>query len=93
MATRVTHTYARPDGSEVRLVGQIMYGLGLHPSQDIHVLRREHADAQWELLSNQPAEGFKTMPVCRYLKHGRSPMLQAVSPGEILKVLAALDAS
>jgi hypothetical protein len=76
----------RPDGSEVKIVGQTMYGAGLHLSVDVYVLFRESAQHAWRVASDQPHPDWRTMSVDEYLKHGRSEKLQLVTHGELLAI-------
>lgn len=91
--TKATQTIKRDDGSEVRIVAQAFYGAGLHESIDIYVLRRESRNHHWTLCSERPHPDWKSMPREDYIKFGRSPMLQAVSPGELLKVRSLIGKS
>lgn len=86
-AVRLIH---RPDGSEIKIVGTLMDGIGLHESIDVYALRRADAASNWELLSNTPAAGWKQMSRDEYIARGRSPMMQAVTIAEILSVTSAL---
>jgi hypothetical protein len=90
LATKITTFIQRSDGSVVRIVAQKLYGLGLKGSIDVYVHRRESADHDWTLCSDKPHPDWLTMSVDDYIKHGRSEMLQAVSPGEILKVTSGI---
>jgi hypothetical protein len=87
---KVSQTIQRVDGSEVRIVAQKCFGLGLTCSIDVHVHRRESPHHPWVLTSNRPHLDWRKMSVDDYVKHGRSEMLQTVSLGEILKVTNAL---
>ncbi|WP_080416082.1 hypothetical protein [Burkholderia ubonensis] len=87
---KVTQVIQRADGSEVRIVAQKCFGLGLTCSIDVYVHRRESPNHPWVLLSDRPHPDWRAMSVDEYCKRGRSEMLQAVSHGEILKVTSAL---
>ncbi|MBC8740391.1 hypothetical protein F6X40_27420 [Paraburkholderia sp. UCT31] len=89
-AGKVTQIIQRDDGSEVKIVAQKFFGLGLTCSIDVYVLRRESPNHSWMLASNRPHPDWRKMSVDDYVKRGRSEMLQAVSHGEILKVTSAL---
>lgn len=80
----------RNDGSEVRIVAQKCYGLGLTCSIDVYVHHRESPDHPWMLMSNRPHPDWRKMSVDDYVKRGRSEMLRTVSHGEILKVTSTL---
>lgn len=88
--TKVTQNLQRPDGSQVRIVAEEFYGRGLHPSIDVFVLKRESKDHAWVLCSDRPASNWRSMSVEEYKLHGRSPMLQAASPGEVLRAISAI---
>lgn len=90
--TKVTQTLQRSDGSEVRIVAEVFFGLGLTPSVDVFVLRRETPNHAWTLTNNRPHPDWRNMSVDDYIKRGRSEMLRTVSHGEILKVTSALTA-
>lgn len=88
--TKVTQTLKRPNGAEVKIVAKAMYGTGLTRSIDVYVLRRDSSNDDWILCDNRPHQEWKKMTVDEYVKHGRSEMLQAVSPGEILKLTSLI---
>lgn len=92
MAT-VEKLILRKDGSEVKIVAQEFFGLGLARSVGVHVLRRTNPTSNWNLCSDRPHPDWRSMSVSEYVKRGRSEMLQAVSPGEILSVITALGVS
>jgi hypothetical protein len=87
---KVTQIIQRGDGSEVRIVAQKCFGLGLTCSIDVYVHRRESPNHQWMLCSNRPHPDWRKMAVDDYIKRGRPEMLQTASPSEILKVTNAL---
>lgn len=89
---KVSQTIQRKDGSEVRIVATAFFGLGLNRSIDVYVHRRESPDHEWQLTSDRPHPDWRKMSVSEYIKRGRSEMLQAASPCEILKVTNALIA-
>lgn len=86
MAHKVIRNLHRADGSEVRIVGQRIYRPNCTFEVDIYVLRRETSQHDWACLSKIPKPGWREMSVDEYIKHGRSPMLQAVTHGEIFSV-------
>ena len=88
--TKLTQILPRPDGSEARIVAQVFFGAGLHPSVDVYVHRREGPDSPWVLCNDRPHPDWKTMPLDEYKKRGRSEMLRTVTHGEILKLTSAL---
>lgn len=90
LITKITHTYSREDGSEVRIVAQACHGAGLNQSIDIYVLRRESADHDWSLCSDQPHPDWRKMSVDDYLLNGRSDMLNVASHAEILKAASMI---
>ena len=55
----------------------------------VYIHRRESSEHDWELLSDRPHPDWLTMSVDEYGKYGRSEVLQAVSPGEILRLDSA----
>lgn len=87
---KVEQLLKRTDGSEVKVVAQECFGLGLTRSVDVYVLRRESAKHAWKLLSNRPHPNSRSMSVDEYVKHGRSEMLQNVSHAEILRTTSML---
>jgi len=87
LITKFTQIIKRPCGSEVRIVATAMFGLGLHQSVDIFVHKRENKNAPWQLCNDKPCQGWKSMSREDYIKHGRSEMLNTVSPGEIMKTI------
>ena len=87
---KITQIIQREDGSEVRIVAQEFFGLGLTRSVGVHVHRRESSDHPWMLTNDRPHPDWREMSVDDYIKRGRSEMLRTVSTGEILKVTSAL---
>jgi hypothetical protein len=90
VATRVMRDILRPDGRQVRIVAQTMFGAGLHPSADVYVLRRDSEAQRWHRCSDRPATNWREMPLEQYTREGRSEMLQTVSIGELLSVTSLL---
>ena len=90
LITKVTQVIQREDGSEVRIIAQACFGLGLTRSIDVYVHHRESPDHDWKLCSDRPHPDWREMSVDDYIKHGRSEMLQMVSPGEILKATSEI---
>lgn len=90
LATKVTRDIVRPDGRQVRIVAQAMFGAGLHRSVDVYVLRRDSEEQPWHCCSDRPAANWREMPVEQYIREGRSEMLRTVSVGEILSVTSLL---
>lgn len=86
LITKVSQIFQRADGSEARIVAQSFTGIGLHQSVGVYVHRRESPDHQWKLCSDRPHPEWKSMSVDEYIRIGRSEMLRAVSPGEVLKI-------
>jgi hypothetical protein len=80
----------RADGSEVKITAEVMHGLGLQASIDVHVHYRKSAFHVWKLANNRPHPDWRKMPVADYVSHGRSEMLTLATPGEILKVTKSL---
>lgn len=89
-ATKVTQILPRPNGAEVKIVAETMFGAGLTPSVDITVFKRARPDEAWHLCGDRPADNWRRMPREEYLKHGRSEALQTVTTAEILKVASML---
>lgn len=83
---RVEKIIDRDDGSQVRIVATKYFGQGLHISVGVDVFQRSKPGENWKLLSDQPHEDWRKMPVEEYLEHGRPESLQAASQAEILKV-------
>lgn len=90
LITKVTKIIPRDDGSEIRIVVEQMLGLGLNNSIGVYVHRRERPCHPWVLLSDRPHPDWRGMAVDDYMMHGRSEMLQSVSPGEILKLTSMI---
>jgi len=88
--TKVTQIIQRDDGSEAKIVAQACFGLGLARSVDVCVHTRESPEHDWKLCNDRPHPSWLKMSVDDYIKHGRSEMLQAVSPGEILSATNAI---
>lgn len=76
--------------SEVRIVVEEFWGLGLSRSLDVRVHRRESAEHEWQLTSNRPHPKWREMSVDEYVARGRSEQLRTVSWGEIMKVAKEL---
>jgi len=87
---RVEKVIQRKDGSEVKIVAQACFGRGLTCSIDVYVLRRDSPNNAWVLTSNRPHPDWRKMSVAEYITHGRSEMLRAASPAEILQATHAL---
>ncbi len=90
LATKISQIIQRDDGSEVRIVAQVCFGLGLSQSIMVHVHVRKSMQHTWELCSTTPHSNWQRMSVDEYIAHGRSKMLQTVSPSEILKLTSAI---
>lgn len=90
LITKFTRIIPRPDGSEVRIVAQAYFGAGLHRSVGVDVFRRASPGHDWALCSDRPHPDWRSMSVDEYSRRGRSEMLQAASPGEILSVASAI---
>lgn len=83
----------REDGTELKIVAESFYAINMTRSVGVYVLHRDSPDQHWKLASDRPHPDWRTMSVSDYIKHGRSPMLQLVSHGEILKAIDALRVS
>ena len=90
LITRISQVIKRKDGSEVKITAQAAFGAVLTRSIDVYVLRRDNADSNWQGCSNRPKAGWRNMSVDEYIREGRSEMLKAVTPGEILKLTNAI---
>lgn len=90
MAT-IEHLIRRPDGSEVKIVAQEFFSISQDRSVGVYVLRRGDPNKAWHCCSDRPHPNWRSMSVAEYMKHGRSEMLQTVTPGEILKVTSYLS--
>lgn len=88
---KITRIIERTDGSQVKIVAEEFYGLGLHRSTDVYVLHKSNGEDDWRLCSSQPKPGWREMSVQDYIQHGRSDMLCVVKPIEILAVLSELN--
>ena len=89
--SKASQLLQRADGSQVKIVAEECFGTGLHRSIGVYVLRRDTAEHPWQLCNDRPAPNWRSMPVADYVKHGRSEMLQTVTPGEMLKVVQLLE--
>lgn len=87
--TKVTHVMRDEDGTEFRIVGELCIGFN-EANVDYYIHRRANAEQRWELLSKDPHPDWRTMSVDDYVKHGRSPLLQALSFPKLFKLMAAL---
>ncbi|WP_087866020.1 hypothetical protein [Comamonas thiooxydans] len=83
---KVSQIIQRTDGSQVKIVAEVMFGLGLTRSVDVFLLKRPNADAKWASVSKLPHPDWRSMSVDEYKRRGRSEMLQLVTHGEIFKV-------
>jgi len=90
LITKVTKIIPRQDGSEVKIVVEQMIGSGLHSSIGVYVHCRETPGHPWVLRSDRPHADWRGMSLDDYIMHGRSEMLQSVSPGEILKLTSMI---
>lgn len=90
LVTKVTQIIERKDGSQVKIVASLMFGSGLHSSIDTYVHRRDSEEHEWVLCGDKPHPDWRKMSIDDYIKNGRSEMLKAVSPGEILKARSQL---
>lgn len=90
LVTKITKIISRSDGSEVKIVAETLFGAGLQESVGVDVFRRESPEHSWVYCSDQPHPDWQAMSVEEYVKHGRSEMLQTVSPGEMLAVVNGL---
>lgn len=88
--TKITQLLQRSDGTEVRIVAQAFFGIGLHRSIGVMVHTRENIDHEWTLCSDSPHPDWRSMSVDDYNLRGRSPMLQTVSPGELLRAMSLI---
>ena len=89
LITKFTAEATRKDGSQVRIVATEM-GMPFCSSIDVYVHARANSQTDWQLCSDKPHPDWKIMPVDDYIKFGRSEVLKAVSPGEILKVVGMI---
>lgn len=90
LATKVTQTFLRDDGAEVKIVATAYFGRGDHQSIGVDVFRRPDPDATFELCNDRPHPDWRTMSVDEYRQRGRSEKLQAASPAEILSVVSLI---
>ena len=88
--TKVTRFLKKEDGTEVKIIAEIMVGRGLHESVGVYALHRKTNQEQWQLLSDRPSPNWREMSVSAYTSLGRSPLLQVVGQAEILKTAAML---
>ena len=91
-AHKATKIIQRPDGSEIRITAEAMFGAGLHRSVDVYVHHRKTCLDTWQLANDRPHPDWRKMSVDEYTKFGRSEKLQLAKPGEILKVIHSLSA-
>jgi hypothetical protein len=90
LITKITKIIPRANGSEARIVAQVMFGSGLNQSVDVYVSRRDNAEQDWKLCSDKIHPNWRAMSVDDYIKNGRSEMLQTVSVCEIIKVTSLI---
>lgn len=90
LITKVTRMFQRADGSEARIVATATFGIGLQQSIGVYVHTRPSPEENWSLCNDRPHPDWKSMSVDEYVRRGRSEMLNAVSPGEILKVTSLI---
>lgn len=90
---KVERTLQRKDGTEIKIVAQTCFGMGLTRSIDVYVLVRQSPAHQWRVASDRPHPDWRKMSVADYIKSGRSEMLRLVAPGEILSVVNTLGLS
>lgn len=88
--TKAEKVFKRHDGSEAKVTATASFGVGFEKYIDVYVHRRESSNHEWVLCSKMPHPEAKSMSVDDYIKHGRSEMLQIVSPAEILKVTSLI---
>jgi hypothetical protein len=93
MMAKIERTIRKADGSEIKIVAQACFGLGLKLSIDVYVLYRENPTHEWKLANDRPHPDWRKMSVDEYVKRGRSEMLRMASIGEILKTTNMLRAS
>lgn len=87
--TRVSKVMKKDDGTEFRIVGELVIGFS-DTSVDYYVHRRQSTEHPWELLSKDPHPDWRTMSVDEYTKRGRSPLLQALRFPELFKLMDVL---
>lgn len=83
--TKFVKLIDRPDGTQVRITMERMYGLGLHESVDTRIHYRKSSDEPWKLASNQPHPNWRQMSVDEYKRSGRPEMFRYITTGELLK--------
>lgn len=88
--TKITQFLRRSDGTEVRIVAEAFFGRGLHRSVGVMVHQRENVGGDWVLRSNTPHPDWRSMSVQEYKEKGKSPMLQTVSSGELLRAISLI---
>ncbi len=87
--TRVSKVMKKDDGTEFRIVGELVIGFS-DTAIDYYVHRRQSPESPWELLSKDPHPDWRTMSVDEYTKRGRSPLLQALRFPELFKLMDVL---
>ena len=90
---QVSEIIDRADGSQVKIVAEEGFGIGLHRSIGVYVLSRADKTQPWQFCNERPDPNWKTMSVADYVKNGRSKMLQTVRPCEILRVAQQLESA
>ena len=88
--TTVTTFLSRPDGSEVKIVATLSFGIDGKPYQSTDVFRRNGLDSNWHYCSDQPHPDWLSMSVDEYIKRGRSEKFRTVTHGEIFKACEPL---
>jgi len=79
----------RDDGSQVKIVAQLMHGRGLHESIDTYVLRRESENDDWKYCSDQIPDISKMTPT-QVREEGHSEKFMYASVPEVIRVIAKL---
>lgn len=85
LITKITQTLKRPDGSEVRIVVQQSFGLGLTPSLGVYVLRRPTTVDNWQLCKTHRT---RTGAPCRWMNTRNTGVLKCCGTSPSAKSFA-----
>ncbi|OXR47889.1 hypothetical protein PuT2_15465 [Pusillimonas sp. T2] len=89
--SKIEQILQREDGSEVKIVAEEFFGMGLTRSIDVYVLARDNTNANWRLAKKDANPNWADMSVQDHEKVGRSEMLELVSRAEIQQALQILE--
>jgi len=80
----------RADGSQVKIVAELVSSPFCAPSIGTYVLQRNTPDEMWHVCSDTPVKGAKEMSRSEYLLRGRCEKLRVATAIEIMKTVSLL---